>query len=71
MPLNVRPDFSFYKFQMCSRNMKKCEDKTQSMEDEFKENQETLVKLDAELKQLEEDATKVLEAYNSAQVSGR
>lgn len=39
-----------------------------SLEEEIKENKENLQKLEAEFKQLEEDATGVMQAFQQAQV---
>ncbi|KAK3094368.1 hypothetical protein FSP39_000811 [Pinctada imbricata] len=49
------------------RNLKKAEEKVKSVEEEIEETKEKLVELEKFFKQLEEDATKVLEAYQAAQ----
>ncbi len=51
------------------RNLKKAVEKVSSVEEEIEENKARLEELDKQLKQLEEDATKVLEAYQQSQVS--
>ena len=50
------------------RNAKTSENKVKSLEDEITENKEALEKLEVEYKKLEEDATRVLEAFHKAQV---
>ena len=53
------------------RNSKKCEDKIESMEKEFKETKETLENLEKEFKELEENATAVMQEHKKAQVKGQ
>ncbi|XP_072035252.1 LOW QUALITY PROTEIN: structural maintenance of chromosomes protein 4-like [Amphiura filiformis] len=50
------------------RNMKRAEDNVTTMEKEEKENAEALEKIEIEFKRLEDDATKVLEAYKEAEL---
>ena len=51
--------------------MKRAEDNVVAMEKEKTENAEALEKIETEFKRLEDDATKVLEAYNEAEVQMR
>ena len=50
------------------RNLKKVQDKVVSIEEEISESSQKLTTIDVQLKVLEEDATKVLQAYQKSQV---
>ena len=50
------------------RNAKKTEDKVANLEEELKETIENKEKLNKDIEKLDEDATKVLEAFTTAQV---
>nr|XP_006820054.1 PREDICTED: structural maintenance of chromosomes protein 4-like [Saccoglossus kowalevskii] len=49
------------------RNIKKAESKVESTEKEIEENKEMMEKIGAEFQKLEDDATRVLQAYQDAQ----
>ena len=55
-------------YQYSIRNMKRAEDNVATMEKEEKENAEALEKIEKEFKRLEDDATKVLEAFREAEL---
>ena len=55
-------------FTQTGRNAKKSEDKVKNIEEELAENVKKNAELEAEFKKLEEDAAKVLEAYQNAMV---
>ncbi|XP_038051306.1 structural maintenance of chromosomes protein 4-like [Patiria miniata] len=50
------------------RNIKRAEESVENMEKEEKENAETMQKIEVEFKRLEDDATRVLEAFREAEM---